>query len=273
MRSRCMLKSWQRWTTSGSTSTKVPASTSRSTRSCAVSLPASCWRWMRSAPPPKREAARRRSRSSNLVRVELMREAGARAVVDGPAISGKTKRGAFVYHTAAAGAKVGGAGRPASYNPAVSFLEADTAALARCLTEVSDDPADLVEAFFERTEQVVLAPSGESPALRVWREEGFSIRFASRGQTWMVARDGIDGSGFLEALRKTARRMAQGLRPPPRLRTGAPPEAPVLDSPRHFVSRVEAELRRRRLAFPLRLEVRRHRRWIQIVSRELVVAP
>ena len=116
--------------------------------------------------------------------------------------------------------------RAAHYNRRMSFLEADIGALARCLAQVSDDPAALVEAFFERTEQTALAPRGETAAHRVWREEGFSIRLASRDETWMVSRDGIDGTDFLEALRKTARRMAQGLRPPPRLRAAPAPELP-----------------------------------------------
>jgi predicted Zn-dependent protease len=191
--------------------------------------------------------------------------------IDGAKSAGTTQRGGFVYHTVSPASKIGASG--AATIRTVSFLEADTGALARCLVEVSADPAALVEAFFERTEQTVLAPRGQTPAHRVWREEGFSIRLVSSDQTWMVSRDGIDGSGFLEALRKTARRMAQGLRPPPRLRAGAWPEGPALDAPRAFVSRVETELRRRHLAFPLRLEVRHHRRFLQIVSRELVTAP
>ncbi|HVR30809.1 MAG TPA: metallopeptidase TldD-related protein [Thermoanaerobaculia bacterium] len=153
------------------------------------------------------------------------------------------------------------------------FLDADTGALARCLAQVSEDPAVLVEAFFERTEQVSLAPHGESPPLRVWREEGFSVRLVSRDETWMVSRDSIDGSSFLEALRKTARRMAQGLRPPPRLRSVPPPELPDADLARAFTAQVERRLRELHLAFPLRLEVQRHRRWIQIVGREFVGEP
>ncbi len=168
---------------------------------------------------------------------------------------------------------IGTARRAPHYNRRMTFLEADIGALARCLTQVSDDPAALVEAFFERTEQSALAPHGETAAHRVWREEGFSIRLASRDETWMVSRDGIDGTDFLEALRKTARRMAQGLRPPPRLRAAPVPELPTLDAARDFRAEVENELRRRHLAFPLALEVRRHRRWIQIVGRELVAEP
>src|SRR5262249_39542849 len=45
-------KSRQRWSTSLSSSSKVPSSSRSSTRSRAVSLPSACWRSRRSAPPP-----------------------------------------------------------------------------------------------------------------------------------------------------------------------------------------------------------------------------
>jgi predicted Zn-dependent protease len=153
------------------------------------------------------------------------------------------------------------------------FLDADTGALARCLTQVSDDPADLVEAFFERVEVMALAPREGPVPLRVWREEGFSVRLVSRDETFLVSRDGIDGSTFLEALRHAARRMAQGLRPPPLLRAVPPPDLPRAEAARSFGAAVERRLRERRLAFPLALETRRHRRWIQIVGRDFTSEP
>ncbi len=48
-------KSVQSWTTKRSTSTNVPGSRNRSSRSRAVSLPASCCFWIRAAPPPASE--------------------------------------------------------------------------------------------------------------------------------------------------------------------------------------------------------------------------
>jgi predicted Zn-dependent protease len=161
---------------------------------------------------------------------------------------------------------------PGAYNPRV-FLDADTGTLARCLTQVSDDPAALVEAFFERTEVMALAPRGESVPLQVWREDGFSVRLVSREETFLVSRDGIDGSTFLEALRHAARRMAQGLRPPPLLRAVPPPPPPRAEEARAFVAAVERRLRERRLAFPLALETRRHRRSIQVVGRDFACEP
>src|SRR5438128_5285912 len=57
-----MPKSRQRCVTSLSTSSNVPGSKRSSIRSRAVSLPASCWRFCRSAPPP---SSARRSRSAS----------------------------------------------------------------------------------------------------------------------------------------------------------------------------------------------------------------
>jgi hypothetical protein len=57
MRFFSMSKSWLRWTTSASSSWNEPGSSRASIRSRAVSLPASCWRAMRSSPPPLRAAA------------------------------------------------------------------------------------------------------------------------------------------------------------------------------------------------------------------------
>ena len=61
-----MPKSEQSWATSRSSSSNVPSSRSRSSRSRAESLPASCCRLARSGPPPSRAAALRRSSSACL---------------------------------------------------------------------------------------------------------------------------------------------------------------------------------------------------------------
>src|SRR5688572_25244454 len=59
-----MPKSVQRWVLNLSTSTNVPGSRSRSTRSRAVSLPAACCFLMRSSPPPSSASWLRRASSS-----------------------------------------------------------------------------------------------------------------------------------------------------------------------------------------------------------------
>lgn len=154
----------------------------------------------------------------------------------------------------------------------MGFLDADASAISRLLCQVSEDPEDLVEGFFERREEVAWAPTEEAPAARVWREEGFSVRLVSDAGGWMVSRDGLDGGELIQAVRGTARRMAHGLRPPPKLRS-APWPGWDEEALRAFPAQVEGGIRRRHLAFPLSLAVRRHRRWLQVVGRELVCDP
>src|SRR5688500_5792621 len=78
-----MSKSWQRWVTSLSTSSNVPASNNRVMRSRAVSLPCWCCFFRRSSPPP---SSARRSRSRNrsigsICRQATLRKGGLRAGV------------------------------------------------------------------------------------------------------------------------------------------------------------------------------------------------
>jgi len=62
----------------------------------------------------------------------------------------------------------------------MAWLELDTAAVARALSQIADQPEDLVDAFFERREEVELPPEDDSPGVRVWREEGFAVRLLRR---------------------------------------------------------------------------------------------
>jgi len=127
-----------------------------------------------------------------------------------------------------------------------------------------------VDAFCERREELETMPAGESCGIRVWREEGFAVRLVSGDETWMVSRDSIDGEVFLEALRRTARRMAQGLLPSPRLRPLPWHETVDASEMMAFPGEVERRVRERSLAFPCTLCLRRHRRWIKVVGREFV---
>src|SRR2546425_9904165 len=64
MRCVSIPKSWERWTTKRSSSSKVPGSRRRPTRSRAESFPSAFWRARRSGPPPA-SASRFRRRSSS----------------------------------------------------------------------------------------------------------------------------------------------------------------------------------------------------------------
>ncbi|MFL6193543.1 MAG: metallopeptidase TldD-related protein [Thermoanaerobaculia bacterium] len=145
----------------------------------------------------------------------------------------------------------------------------DTAAVARTLSQIAEQPEDVVDAFFERREEVELAPEGDPGALRVWREEGFAVRLAREGRTWLASRDVIEAKPFAEALRQVARAIPSATYPEPALEV--PPFEPVaalelLD----FPGALSRAVRAHHVGFPLRVTVRRHRRWIQVVGPRLV---
>jgi len=150
------------------------------------------------------------------------------------------------------------------------FSELDTAAVARTLSQIAEQPEDVVDAFFERREDLELPPEDEGPGLRVWREEGFAIRLVREGRTWLASRDAIESRPFAEALRQVARALPAATYPEPTLRmpaVAAPAAAPELAELPGAVNRA---LRAQHVGFPVRYTVRRHRRWIQVVGPRLV---
>jgi predicted Zn-dependent protease len=152
------------------------------------------------------------------------------------------------------------------------FSKLDTAAVARTLSQIAEQPTDVVDAFFERREEVELAPEGEAGALRVWREEGFAVRLVREGLTWMASRDAIEARPFAEALRQVARAISAASYPEPTLEV-APPEPVAAPELLDFPAALSRAVRAHHVGFPLRVAVRRHRRWIQVVGPRLVPGP
>jgi len=149
------------------------------------------------------------------------------------------------------------------------FSRLDTAAVARTLSQIAEQADDVVDAFFERREEVELAPEGEPGGLRVWREEGFAVRLAREGRTWLASRDAVESRSFAEALRQVARAFSAASYPEPALEMEPPETLAVhglLDVPGAFSRAVRAH----HVGFPLRLSLRRHRRWVQVVGPRLV---
>jgi predicted Zn-dependent protease len=147
--------------------------------------------------------------------------------------------------------------------------ELETAPIARLLSQIAEQPEDLADAFFELREDVELAPEGERPGLRIHREEGFAVRLMREGRSWLAARDALDGEQFAEALRQVARALPSASYPAPELR----PTPPALDLAREvldFPALVVRAVRAQHAGFALRLTVRRHRRWLQVVGPRLV---
>src|SRR3954468_8119998 len=148
------------------------------------------------------------------------------------------------------------------------FSKLDTAAVARTLSQIAEHPDDVVDAFFERREEVELAPEGDPGGLGVWREEGVGPRLVREGLPWMASRDAIEAKPFAEALRQVARAISAASYPEPTLEVGPsdPVAAPeLLDFP-GLLSRA---VRAHHVGFPLRVSVRRHRRWVQGVGPRL----
>jgi predicted Zn-dependent protease len=149
------------------------------------------------------------------------------------------------------------------------FSRLDTSAVARTLSQIAERPEDVVDAFFERREEVELAPESEACGLRVWREEGFAVRLAREGRTWLAARDEIEAKPFADALRQAARALPSATYPEPALEMdpAGPVAAPEL---LEFPALVTRAVRAHHVGFPLRVRMRRHRRWVQVVGPRLV---
>lgn len=155
--------------------------------------------------------------------------------------------------------------------PPMPFSQLDTAAVARTLSQIAEQPEDVVDAFFERREETELPPDDEGPGLRVRREEGFAIRLTRQGRTWLASRDAISAKPFAEALRQVARALPSATYPEPAFQL--PPFEPDPRTAAELIGIPDAltrAIRSHHVGFPARLTVRRHRRWIQVVGPRLV---
>lgn len=157
--------------------------------------------------------------------------------------------------------------------PAVPFSSLDAAAFSRALAQIAENPDDLADVYLERREEVDLAPEDEGPGLRVWREEGLAVRLVRDGHTWLASRDTLDSRLFSDALRQVARALPSAAYPEPRLQVAPWQRDPDTAEVQAFPSAIQRALRQRHVAFPLRLSVRRHRRWLQVIGPHLVPAP
>lgn len=164
-----------------------------------------------------------------------------------------------------------GEGLPLCHNPlAVSLEGLDLVAVSRSLSQLIELKDDLVDAFLERLEVVEVPPASRGAGAVVRREEGFAIRMARGDQTWMAGADSLAPTELLAALRQVARSWPQAAYPAPRLQPPAWPEAGPGRDQLRFPSALHRALRRRMVAFPLEICVRRHRRWVQVVGPQLI---
>lgn len=151
----------------------------------------------------------------------------------------------------------------------VPFSNLDTTAIARALSRIADRQDDLADAFFERQEEIEVAPADESAGVRVWREEGFALRLVREGTTWLASRDQIEPVEFSESLRQIVRVMPVTPYASTRLDIGPRGDLQVPDELHEFPVQVIEAIRRKLAGFPLRLRTRCHRRWVRVIGADV----
>lgn len=146
------------------------------------------------------------------------------------------------------------------------FSKLDSSGIARSLSQIADESADLAELFLERREEIALPGDDEGPGLRVWREEGLAVRLLRGGRSWLASRDGISSTTFQEAVRRAARAMPRAPYPQPEVDPTPWGEQPKAEALLEFPSRVQQAIRDHHLDLSIRLDLRRHRRWTRLIG-------
>lgn len=162
---------------------------------------------------------------------------------------------------------------PSPSSPPSPFSELDRAAVSRTLSQLAERPGDLADAFFERVEEIELPGGAGAPGVRSRREEGLAVRLLRDGEAWLASRDEISPAALTDAVRRVARALPTAAYPEPRLPVAPWEGAPAAPELADFPAAVSRAVRARRVAFPLALTVRRHRRWLQVVAGPLVPDP
>jgi predicted Zn-dependent protease len=152
------------------------------------------------------------------------------------------------------------------------FGALDRPALARALAQLVEGPEDLVDAFLERVEVVELPPVGEPAGVRLYREEGLAVRLCRGEKCWLSSRDRLDADAFVDAVRQVARVHPRTVPPPPPALVEPWGGLPAIDELEAFPRLLDRALRERRVAFPYRLDLRRHRRDLQVATPHLAPA-
>ena len=153
------------------------------------------------------------------------------------------------------------------------FSGLDTASVARCLSLIAEREEDIADAYFERVE-VVQIGSGDRPAEpRARVESGFAVRFVRGAESWLAARDSISTEALLDGLRQVARAWPRVAFPTFHLEPPGVVDADRAPELAGFPGAVERGVRSRHMAFPVRMRLRRHRRWLRVVGPRLVAEP
>ncbi|MCH9648558.1 MAG: TldD/PmbA family protein [Deltaproteobacteria bacterium] len=149
---------------------------------------------------------------------------------------------------------------------AVPFETLDTPAIARALSQLAEKPGDWADLFLERTEEIRSPAEGKPPGVQTRREEGLAVRLVRAGESWLAARDAITPKLFSEALRQVARALPAAAYPEPRMALGPWPGSPDAPELAAFSPEVHRALREKHVAFPAKISVTRHSRWLQVIG-------
>ena len=155
---------------------------------------------------------------------------------------------------------------PMRQSRAVPFEALDIPAIARALSQLAEKPGDWADLFLERAEEVHLPAEGAPPGVSVRREEGFAVRLVRATESWLASRDEITPKLFTEALRQVARALPAAAYPEPRMDLAPWPPLPDAQKLGTFGPGVHRALREKHVAFPAKIKVSRHVRWLQVIG-------
>lgn len=155
----------------------------------------------------------------------------------------------------------------------MSLRGLDLSSIARRLSQLVEHDTDLADAFFERLEVVEVPSDAASAGVSVRREEGFAVRLSRPGRSWIASADSLRGEEFHAAMRQVGRSRPAAAYPPAELEVEPWPQLEVDRDLGRFAAALNRALRRRLVAFPLDVAVRRHRRWLQVVGTQLSPEP
>jgi TldD protein len=158
-------------------------------------------------------------------------------------------------------------------NRRVAFHAIDAGALARWLAQLAEQAGDQVDLFLERREEAELPGDERRPGVALVREQGLAVRLVRQGRSYLGSADTIDGRTFADTVRRVARALPRTALPEPELAEPAWDEPVQVSELATFAESVREALRARLVAFPLRLRVRRHRRWVQVLGPQLLSPP
>jgi predicted Zn-dependent protease len=149
--------------------------------------------------------------------------------------------------------------------PGNAFAGLDSAAVARALAAVADRADDLAEVYFERRVELELPPPESGPGLRERREEGLAVRLVRGRRAWSASRDRIGSRELEEALRQVARVLPAAAPAPEVVVEPWRPELPGAELAA-LPGELERALRRRHVAFPMRVRAAWQRRDSRVVA-------